>query len=71
MVNIASQNCQVIIATQSTTLIDEFEAEDIIVVERKNNRSIFKKLNISEMKDWLQEYSLSEIWEKNIIGGRP
>jgi len=71
MVNIASQNCQIIIATQSTSLIDEFEAKDIIVVERENNRSIFKKLNINEMNDWLQEYSLSEIWEKNIIGGRP
>jgi len=71
MIKIASQNCQVIIATQSTTLIDEFEAKNIIIVERENNKSLFKKLNLKEMEDWLQQYSLSEIWEKNIIGGRP
>lgn len=71
MVKTASQHCQIIIATQSTTLIDEFEAKDIIVVERENDKSIFKKLNITEMEEWLQRYSLSEIWEKNIIGGRP
>jgi predicted ATPase len=70
MVKIASQHSQIIIATQSTTLIDEFEAKDIIVVERENKKSIFKRLNIAEMDEWLKRYSLSEIWEKNIIGGR-
>lgn len=71
MVKTASQNCQVILATQSTTLINEFEAENIIIVEREGERSVFKKLNIPELEDWLQRYSLSEVWEKNIIGGRP
>lgn len=71
MVKTASQNCQVILATQSTTLINEFEAENIIIVEREGEKSVFKNLNITELEDWLQRYSLSEIWEKNIIGGRP
>ena len=71
MVKTASQHCQVIIATQSTTLIDEFEAKDIVVVEREKERSVFKKLDLPELEEWMQRYSLSEIWEKNIIGGRP
>jgi predicted ATPase len=71
MVKTASQNCQVILATQSTTLINEFEAENIIIVERDGEKSNFNKLNIKDLENWLHRYSLSEIWEKNIIGGRP
>jgi len=71
MIHTASQHCQLVLATQSTTLIDEFEAKHIIVVEREDNHSTFKRLNTNDMQDWLQRYSLSEIWEKNIIGGRP
>jgi len=71
MIHTASQHCQLVLATQSTTLIDEFEAKHIIVVEREGNHSTFKRLNTDDMQDWLQRYSLSEIWEKNIIGGRP
>ena len=73
MVKTASQNCQIILATQSTRLIDEFEANDIVVVERneKEKCSSFKKLNQEALGDWLERYSMSELWEKNIIGGRP
>jgi len=73
MVKTASQNCQIILATQSTRLIDEFEANDIVVVERnkKEKCSLFKKLNEETLENWLDRYSLSDLWEKNIIGGRP
>ena len=73
MVKTASQNCQIILATQSTRLIDEFEANDIVVVERneKEKCSSFKKLNQKALGNWLDRYSMSELWEKNIIGGRP
>ena len=73
MVKTASQNCQIILATQSTRLIDEFEANDIVVVERneKEKCSLFKKLNQETLGNWLDRYSMSELWEKNIIGGRP
>ncbi|OQX72161.1 MAG: hypothetical protein B6D61_14905 [Bacteroidetes bacterium 4484_249] len=73
MVKTASQNCQIILATQSTRLIDEFEANDIVVVERneKEKCSIFNKLNEEALGNWLDRYSMSELWEKNIIGGRP
>ncbi len=62
---------QVILATQSTTLLDHFEPEDIIVVEQNDGESSFKRLNSEELKDWLEDYSLSELWEKNVLGGIP
>ena len=73
MVNTASKYCQVILATQSTRLVDEFPPENIIVAERDSsgNKSEFKKLNKEKLKEWLTEYSMGELWEKNIVGGKP
>lgn len=71
LIRAASHNAQVIVATQSALLVDCFEPEDIVVVERQNRASTFKQLNSDALDEWLDEYSLSELWEKNIIGGRP
>lgn len=62
---------QLIVSTQSVTLINHFEAKDIIVTDKSSGASNFRRLEIDELKDWIQEYSLGEIWEKNIIGGTP
>ena len=71
LINSVSIHSQVIVATQSTLLIDCFEPKDIIVVERKDRQSYFSRLDSSNLEDWLEEYSLSELWNKNVIGGRP
>ena len=71
LINSVSNHCQVILATQSTLLIDCFAPEDIIVVERDKRQSTFQRLDPSELEDWLEEYSLSELWNKNVLGGRP
>jgi predicted ATPase len=62
---------QLIISTQSVELISQFNPEDIIVVDRVNDASTFKRLNSEELQTWLEDYSIGELWEKNIIGGRP
>ena len=62
---------QLIIATQSVELIDKFEPDDIIVVEQQNGVSSFNRLSAEKLKDWLEDYSLGELWQRNIIGGRP
>ena len=62
---------QIICSTQSVTLTDNFDIEDIIVVDRVNNHSEFKRLNKEKYEDWLEEYSIGEIWQKNLIGGVP
>ena len=73
MVKIASQYSQIILATQNPALLDEFLPEQITVIERDpiSKSSIFKKLTSEELNDWLTDYTLSELWDKNILGGRP
>lgn len=62
---------QVIISTQSVSLVDNFNADDIVVVDMKENASQFRRLNQETLAIWLEQYSLGEIWEKNLIGGQP
>ncbi len=62
---------QVIISTQSAPLLNEFVPEDIIVVERTNGESTFRRLDSTYLSEWLEEYTLGELWQKNILGGRP
>jgi predicted ATPase len=69
MIQVASQKAQIIISTQSVTLVDCFTAEDIITVDRdeKEKQSTFKRLKSEDFKLWLNEHSLGELWERNII----
>ena len=73
MIKMASQNAQVIVSTQSPSLVDEFSANQIAVIERDDLKktSIIKRLDENNLRDWLDEYSLSELWDKNVLGGQP
>jgi len=73
MVKIATEHTQVIMATQSPRLLDSFDYRDIIVAEKDRGTgcTILKRLDESDIKIWLEDYSLSQVWEKNIIGGQP
>ncbi len=71
MVRIAAENSQVILATQSPTLLDEFTANEIVIVEKRGNSSEFVRKSELELAGWMAEYSLSELWEKNVLGGQP
>lgn len=66
----ASLKTQVIISTQSTSLVNYFEPEDIISVDRNNEQTVFNRLDGEMLKSWLEDYTLSDLWEKNIIGGQ-
>ena len=67
----ASHHTQVLVSTQSSSFLDSFEPEDIIVVERNDEATEFYRPDAEELSSWQEEYSLGEIWEKNIIGGGP
>lgn len=67
----ASERMQVIVSTQSVPLLNEFGLNDLIIVEREKDASIFKRLDTKRFENWLDTYSVGELWEKNIIGGRP
>lgn len=67
----AAHHCQIILATQSPFFLDQFDAEDVVVVELEQNQSVFRRLEPGRLTEWLEEYSLGELWEKNVIGGGP
>ncbi len=67
----ATTRTQVIVSTQSVTLINHLKPDSIIVVDRNEEQSIFRKLTHEELGAWLEDYGLGDMWEKNIIGGRP
>lgn len=66
-----SEDIQIIISTQSVNLLDNFNVDDIIIADRENETTVFKRLDKDNLSTWLESYSLGEIWEKNIIGGQP
>ncbi len=68
MLRSVSHHCQVVVATQSAALVDGFAPEDVIVVDRRDGASTFARLEAEPLKDWLQDYTLGELWEKNVSG---
>ncbi|MBN3132247.1 AAA family ATPase [Pectobacterium brasiliense] len=71
LIRSASEQHQLIVSTQSVELVNEFEAEDLIVVDKHLGASTFKRLDQDSLQEWLEDYSLGELWKKNILGGRP
>jgi predicted ATPase len=67
----ASTRTQVIVATQSVTLVNQFTPNDVWTVDRSDNQSAFRHLNDTDMSNWLEDYGLGELWEKNVLGARP
>jgi predicted ATPase len=67
----AATKTQVIASTQSVTLVNQFEPADVVVVDRAEGQSAFKRLDEASMQDWLEDYGLGDLWEKNLLGGRP
>jgi len=67
----SERGCQIIISTQSVNLLNNFSSEDIITVDRENGQSTFSRLDGEQIKNWLEDYSLGELWTKSIIKGQP
>lgn len=67
----AATRTQVIVATQSVTLVNQFEQDTVWTVDRKDNQSVFTHLSTKDMTAWLDGYALGELWEKNVLGARP
>ena len=68
----ASHHTQVLVSTQSSPFLDNFDPADVVVVDREEEEgSKFQRLDPDKLESWLEDYSLGEIWEKNVIGGGP
>lgn len=71
LIKSASERTQVIISTQSPTLLDYFDPNEIVVVNRDKGRSTFERLEEEDLANWLEDYSVGELWQKNIVRGGP
>ncbi len=67
----ASERTQIIVSTQSATLLNHFEANQVIVVDRQAGASRFRRLDQDLLAEWLKEFALGELWQKNIFDGGP
>ncbi|SNB28241.1 ATPase-like protein [Flavobacterium psychrophilum] len=68
----SNDNCQIILATQSIDLLNYFSPEDIITVDQIEGESIFTRLNKDNLNLWLEDYSIGDLWKRNIINsGQP
>jgi predicted ATPase len=67
----ASKKAQIIISTQSVNLVNEFEPQNILIVENKGGSSTFTRLDEGSLDSWLKLYSIGELWEQNVLGGKP
>ena len=71
MVRMTAAHSQIILATQSPILLDHFDPDDVLVAERSMGETQLTRLDGSDLAEWLEDYSLGQLWEKNEIGGRP
>jgi predicted ATPase len=69
------RNCaartQIIAATQSVTLLDHLQPEEVVVADLVNGATKFRRLEEPKLRDWLDQYGLGELWLKGELGGRP
>jgi predicted ATPase len=71
LIRAAAIKVQVILSTQSATLVDCFEADDVVVVEAGDGQSSFSRQSSENLAAWLKRYTLGQVWNKNLIGSRP
>nr|WP_243150101.1 AAA family ATPase [Acutalibacter sp. 1XD8-36] len=72
-IRMASKTSQIIVSTQSPLLLNQFSCNDVITADydAANQCSVLRRHKESELRDWLEEYTLGELWEKNVLGGLP
>jgi len=63
----ASHHTQIIIATQSAILLNNFDAENVVIINRNNGESKLSRLNEKDLAEWLKSYTLGELWQKNMF----
>lgn len=69
-----SNSVQIIASTQSVTLVNQFYPSQLIIVDRETGekgQSTFRRADDESMESWLEDYALGDLWEKNLLGGRP
>ncbi len=71
MIKSLAADRQVIVATQSPLLVDTFDLREIITLSLRDGRTEPRKLNPDEYREWLDDFTTGELWQKNLLGGQP
>ena len=71
LIRAASVKTQTIVATQSQTFLNFFEPDEVITVDTAHGESVFRRLSQEELRDWLDDYTIGELWQRNVLGGGP
>lgn len=71
MIRVLAESRQVIVATQSPLLVDAFQLDEVSVLELRDARTELHRPSVDELRTWLDEFSVGELWQKNLLGGRP
>jgi predicted ATPase len=66
-----SERSQVLAATQSVTLLDQLTLDELVVAERVDGSTRLQRPEPEALAAWLDDYSLGDLWLKNLLGGRP
>ena len=67
----AAQRTQLIVATQSPSLLHWLQPENVIVADAKEGACHLTSGTDLDLKDWLADYSLDRLWQMGNLGGRP
>ena len=65
----ASQRTQLVITTHSDALVSSLPTESILVCSRDQQGSHLNRLDPNKLKEWLENYSLGDLWRMGEIGG--
>jgi len=71
MIRALAESRQIIVATQSPLLVDSFELDEVFVLEIQEGRTEIQRPPVTELQKWLEDFSVGELWQKNLLGGRP
>ncbi len=67
----ASERTQLMVTTHSDVLVSALSdtPESVVICERDNTGTHLKRLEKEQLTEWLEDYSLGELWTKGEIGG--
>ena len=68
--SLASQR-QIIVATQSSLLVDVFELDQLFVLDLDGDATTVQRMKSDDYHEWLGECSTGQLWEDNLLGGYP
>ena len=66
-----SSRTQIFVTTHSDILVDALTdtPEAVIVCEKSEGATQLRRLDATQLKPWLEEYRLGELWTSGEIGG--